>query len=93
MMGARPCCRHGPSPARVPAPTPGAPARADRGIRSGAGLRRRLDRDARLADAAAVLFAALPQRPLHRLFRERCDAFAQSPPPPDWDGATNFATK
>ena len=43
--------------------------------------------------AAAVLFAALPQRPLHRLFRERCGAFAQSPPPPDWDGATNFATK
>jgi adenylate cyclase len=43
--------------------------------------------------AAAVLFAALPSRPLHRLFRERCAAFAESPPPADWDGATNFATK
>jgi len=43
--------------------------------------------------AAAVLFAALPPRPLHKLFCERCAAFVQSPPPPDWDGATNFATK
>ncbi|MFI4952196.1 MAG: CHASE2 domain-containing protein [Burkholderiales bacterium] len=53
-------------------------------------------RDRRFADAAAslaVLAAAHPATRLYAYFAQRCAACAAMPPPADWDGATNFATK
>ena len=43
--------------------------------------------------AAGNALATLPERPLYRFLRDRCTACLVTPPPPDWDGATNFATK
>jgi adenylate cyclase len=31
--------------------------------------------------------------PLYELYLERIAEFRSHPPPPDWDGATNFETK
>jgi len=42
---------------------------------------------------AGKILASLPERPLHRNLRDRCTAYLVAPPPADWDGATNFATK
>ncbi|MGH8800117.1 MAG: adenylate/guanylate cyclase domain-containing protein, partial [Casimicrobiaceae bacterium] len=53
-------------------------------------------RDRCFADAAAgfgALAAAHPATPLYAYFAARSAGYAASPPPADWDGATNFATK
>jgi adenylate cyclase len=53
-------------------------------------------RERRFADAAASLAALASAHPATRLyayFAQRCAAYAATRPPPDWDGATNFATK
>ncbi len=42
---------------------------------------------------AFALLSTLPPRPLYELFRARCVRFMEKPPPPDWDGATNYETK
>ena len=48
---------------------------------------------ARNFTVAGNILASLPERPLHRNLRDRCTAYLVAPPPADWDGATNFATK
>ncbi|MGH8852302.1 MAG: CHASE2 domain-containing protein [Casimicrobiaceae bacterium] len=53
-------------------------------------------RDRCFADAGAgfgALAAAHPATPLYAYFAARSAGYAASPPPADWDGATNFATK
>jgi adenylate cyclase len=53
-------------------------------------------RNRRFADAGnsfAALAAEHPGKRIYTYFAHRCASYAAAPPPPDWDGATNFATK
>ncbi len=42
---------------------------------------------------AIALYEGLPADALRELFLQRCRQYAQSPPPPDWDGAYTMTSK
>jgi adenylate cyclase len=44
-------------------------------------------------DRALAAFAALGRDPLAEFYRDRCRAFAENPPPADWDGVFDLKSK
>jgi len=44
-------------------------------------------------DEAIALYSKLPTETLKAIFIERCQAYRQTPPPADWDGAFTMTTK
>jgi len=44
-------------------------------------------------DGAIQVFGTFPDDAVARLYLDRCRAFRQDPPPPEWDGVVDLKTK